>query len=91
MHQWYSNVFNNIMSQATVSWTMYMKDSDGSVVVVKSPKQFKIYDLTDDDGFLSDGEQLLFCLELLHVQEWPLFVAPTLCSLAPETQGSFGL
>ena len=53
MHQWYSNVFNNIMNQASVSWTMYMKDNDGSVVVVKSPKQFKVYELKGDDS--NDG------------------------------------
>ncbi|XP_053395564.1 transmembrane protein 59-like [Mercenaria mercenaria] len=63
MHQWYSNVFNNIMNQATVSWTMYMRDNDGSVVVVKSPKQFKVYELRGADEDSSDGYNTASSLE----------------------------
>ncbi|WAR22744.1 TMM59-like protein [Mya arenaria] len=45
MHKWYSDVFNTVVSQASVSWTVYMKDGDGSVIVVKSPPQHRINDL----------------------------------------------
>ncbi|KAL4236606.1 Transmembrane protein 59 [Mactra antiquata] len=55
MHSWYSNVFNNIMSQASVSWTMYVKESDGSVVIVKSPPQYKLFDITDN-SYMADDE-----------------------------------
>ncbi|KAH3698293.1 transmembrane protein 59-like [Dreissena polymorpha] len=42
LHGVYSSMFNTIVSQATVSWTMYMSNSDGTVMVVKSPSQYKV-------------------------------------------------
>lgn len=55
IHRWYSNVFNNVVSQASFSWTMYMSDGDGGVIVVKSPPQYKVMDFPDT-GYISDED-----------------------------------
>ena len=50
MHSWCSGMFNNFVSQASVSWTMYMSDGDGNILIVKSPPRLRIVDFTDSSN-----------------------------------------
>jgi len=43
-------MFNNFVSQASVSWTMYMSDGDGNILIVKSPPRLRIVDFTDSSN-----------------------------------------
>lgn len=55
MHSWCNSMFNHVISQASVSWTMYVKDGDGSVLIVKSPPKYKVIDFVDA-GFSEDSD-----------------------------------
>lgn len=52
-----------------------MKESDGSVVIVKSPPQYKVFDLTDTGYMGDDGLYFVILTVDLHEYNrlWSLF------------------
>ena len=49
LHRIYSDMINQFVGQRFVSWSVYMRDDDGSVTVIKSAPTFEIVDINKDD------------------------------------------
>ena len=58
IHRLYSDMISNVISQSSVSWSVYMRDDDGSVMVVKSAPRLEFVSLNHDieDNFFDDGK-----------------------------------
>ena len=50
MHNMYSNVVDKVAHQMSVSWSFFMQDGTGRLVVIKSQPQMVDMDVQDLDG-----------------------------------------
>ena len=58
IHRLYSDMISNVVSRSSVSWSVYMRDDDGSVMVVKSAPRLEFVNVNRDfDDIFDDGKQ----------------------------------
>lgn len=64
IHRMYSDMISNVISRSSVSWSVYMRDDDGSVMVVKSAPKLEFMNINGDiDNFFDDDYKTASYLE----------------------------
>ena len=56
MHGLYSNMLDKVYHRVSVSWSFYMQNDNGNVIIIQSQPQFLEYDGHPDDNPESSEE-----------------------------------